>query len=79
MKGASRRTVDFADTLAALLAADEESQRAVRQAAYRLPQVVKPGDYIAERSAGFEEHLDKLGLVLLQKPGPPTSRSPFAP
>ncbi|MDO9314272.1 MAG: helicase-related protein [Burkholderiaceae bacterium] len=40
----------------------------IRQAAYRLPQVVKPGDYIAERSAGFEEHLDKLGLVLLQKP-----------
>ena len=40
----------------------------IRQAAYRLPQVVKPGDYIAERSAGFEEHLDKLGLILLQKP-----------
>ncbi len=40
----------------------------IRQAAYRLPQVVKPGDFIAERSAGFEEHLDKLGLVLLQKP-----------
>jgi ATP-dependent RNA helicase SUPV3L1/SUV3 len=39
----------------------------VRQAAYVLPQVVKPGDYIAERTAGFEEHLDKLGLVLLQK------------
>ena len=40
----------------------------IRQAAYRLPQVVKPGDFIAERSTGFEEHLDKLGLVLLQKP-----------
>jgi ATP-dependent RNA helicase SUPV3L1/SUV3 len=40
----------------------------IRQAAYRLPQVVKPGDFIAERSAGFEAHLDKLGLVLLQKP-----------
>ena len=39
----------------------------VRQAAYRLPQVVKPGDFIAERSAGFEEHLDRLGYVLLQK------------
>jgi ATP-dependent RNA helicase SUPV3L1/SUV3 len=40
----------------------------IRQAAYVLPQVVKPGDYIAEGSAGFEQHLDKLGLVLLQKP-----------
>ena len=40
----------------------------IRQAAYRLPQVVKPGDYIAERGPGFEEHLDRLGLVLLQKP-----------
>ena len=40
----------------------------IRQAAYRLPQVVKPGDYLAERSTGFEDHLDKLGLVLLQKP-----------
>ena len=39
----------------------------IRQAAYMLPQVVKPADYVAERSAGFEEHLDKLGLVLLQK------------
>ncbi len=39
----------------------------VRQAAYRLPQVVKPGDFIAERSTGFEEHLDRLGYVLLQK------------
>jgi len=39
----------------------------IRQAAYTLPQVVKPADYLAEHSAGFEEHLDKLGLVLLQK------------
>ena len=39
----------------------------IRQAAYTLPQVVKPADYLAERSAGFEEHLDRLGLVLLQK------------
>ena len=37
----------------------------IRQAAYSLPQVVKPADYIAENSAGFEAHLDKLGLVLL--------------
>ena len=46
---------------------DKEQFARIRQAAYVLPQVVKPGDYIAERSAGFEEHLDKLGLVLLQK------------
>jgi ATP-dependent RNA helicase SUPV3L1/SUV3 len=39
----------------------------IRQAAYFLPQVVKPADYLAEQSAGFEEHLDRLGLVLLQK------------
>ncbi len=47
----------------------------LRQAAYALPQVVKPGDFIAEHSAGFEEHLDKLGLVLLQKPVPGTRSS----
>jgi ATP-dependent RNA helicase SUPV3L1/SUV3 len=40
----------------------------IRHAAYTLPQVVKPGDYLDERSAGFEDHLDQLGLVLLQKP-----------
>jgi ATP-dependent RNA helicase SUPV3L1/SUV3 len=39
----------------------------IRQAAYQLPQVVKPADYLAEHSAGFEEHLDRLGMVLLQK------------
>jgi len=39
----------------------------IRQAAYSLPQVVRPGDYLAEHSAGFETHLDKLGLVQLQK------------
>jgi ATP-dependent RNA helicase SUPV3L1/SUV3 len=39
----------------------------IRQAAYSLPQVVKPADYLAEHSAGFEAHLDKLGLVQLQK------------
>ena len=39
----------------------------IRQAAYSLPQVEKPADYLAEHSRGFEEHLDKLGFVLLQK------------
>lgn len=40
----------------------------VRQAAYTLPQVVRPADYLDERTGGFEQHLDDLGLVLLQKP-----------
>ena len=39
----------------------------IRHAAYTLPQVVKPADFLAEGSAGFESHLDKLGLILLQK------------
>jgi ATP-dependent RNA helicase SUPV3L1/SUV3 len=39
----------------------------IRQAAYTLPQVVQPADYLAEGCAGFEDHLDQLGLVLLQK------------
>jgi ATP-dependent RNA helicase SUPV3L1/SUV3 len=39
----------------------------VRQAAYSLPQVVKPADYFPEHGSGQEERLDKLGLVLLQK------------
>jgi ATP-dependent RNA helicase SUPV3L1/SUV3 len=30
----------------------------IRQAAYSLPQVVKPADYLAEQSPGFESHLD---------------------
>ena len=46
----------------------KEQFNRIRQAAYTLPHVVKPGDFIAERTAGFEDHLDKLGLVLLQKP-----------
>ena len=46
----------------------KEQFNRIRQAAYTLPQVVKPGDYLDERSSGIEDHLDKLGLVLLQKP-----------
>jgi ATP-dependent RNA helicase SUPV3L1/SUV3 len=48
----------------------------IRQAAYQLPQVVKPADYLPEGSTGFESHLDTLGLVLLQKsvPGQRPSR-----
>jgi ATP-dependent RNA helicase SUPV3L1/SUV3 len=44
-----------------------EQVERIRRAAYSLPQVVKPADYVAEHSAGFEAHLDKLGLVQLQK------------
>ena len=47
---------------------DKAQFNRIRQAAYTLPQVVKPGDYLDERNAGFEDHLDALGLVLLQKP-----------
>ncbi|MBX3622854.1 MAG: helicase [Rhizobacter sp.] len=39
----------------------------IRQAAYLLPQVVKPSDYAGERGRGQEEQLDALGMVLLQK------------
>src|SRR5471032_721817 len=39
----------------------------IQQAAYQLPQVVKPADYIDEHAPHFEQHLDTLGLILLQK------------
>jgi ATP-dependent RNA helicase SUPV3L1/SUV3 len=39
----------------------------IQQAAYQLPQVVKPADYIDEHAPHFEQHLDGLGLILLQK------------
>lgn len=45
-----------------------EALARIRQAAYALPQVVKPADFIEEGTAGFEQHLDRLGYVLLQKP-----------
>ncbi|MEO5695495.1 MAG: helicase-related protein, partial [Burkholderiaceae bacterium] len=47
---------------------DKAAFARIRHAAYTLPQVVKPGDFVDERSAGVEQHLDTLGLVLLQKP-----------
>jgi ATP-dependent RNA helicase SUPV3L1/SUV3 len=52
--------------LPAHISAEQLAQ--IRQAAFNLPQVVTPGDYIAEHTPGFEEHLDQLGLILLQKP-----------
>ncbi|WP_374432224.1 helicase-related protein [Ideonella dechloratans] len=42
----------------------------VRQGAYNLPQVVKPADFIPEDSPNLEQHLDGLGLILLQKAVP---------
>ncbi len=39
----------------------------IQQAAYQLPMVVKPADYLDEHAPNFEQHLDGLGLILLQK------------
>jgi len=39
----------------------------IRSAAYNLPQVVKPADYLGEQAHGGDEHLDSLGLILLQR------------
>jgi len=39
----------------------------VRRAAHLLPQVTKPAEYLEPHAPGFEAHLDKLGLILLQK------------
>ncbi len=47
-----------------------EQMERVRQAAYNLPQVVKPADYLPDDAPGFETHLDGLGLILLQKAVP---------
>jgi ATP-dependent RNA helicase SUPV3L1/SUV3 len=46
---------------------DKPAFERIRQAAYLLPQVVKPSDYEGERSAEVEARLDDQGLVLLQK------------
>ncbi|MES2956882.1 MAG: helicase-related protein [Pseudomonadota bacterium] len=40
----------------------------IRHGVHHLPQVVKPADYLTDTHADFETHLDKLGLILLQKP-----------
>ena len=39
----------------------------IQQNAYLLPQVVKPADFVDERTPGLEHHLDHLGYVQLQK------------
>ncbi|MEO8296874.1 MAG: helicase-related protein [Burkholderiales bacterium] len=48
----------------------------LRQAAYTLPQVIKPGDYWDEPGPDAEAELDALGLILLQRavPGSRPSR-----
>ena len=46
---------------------DKHALNRIRHAAFSLPQVVKPADYLADNSSDFEQHLDKLGLVQLQK------------
>ncbi|MES2091841.1 MAG: helicase, partial [Pseudomonadota bacterium] len=53
-----------------------EQVERIRQAAYNLPQVVKPADFIPENTPGFESYLDNQGLILLQKsvPGARPSR-----
>ncbi len=45
----------------------KEQLARIRHGVHHLPQVVKPADYLAETHADFETHLDKLGLILLQK------------
>jgi ATP-dependent RNA helicase SUPV3L1/SUV3 len=54
----------------------KEQLARIRHAVHHLPQVVKPADYLADTHADFETHLDKLGLILLQKavPGQRPSR-----
>ena len=39
----------------------------IRQAAFNLPQVVKPADFIPENTPDFEDYLDGRGMILLQK------------
>ncbi len=46
---------------------DKEALSRIRHAAYTLPQVVKPADYLPDHAQGHDDHLDKLGFVLLQK------------
>ena len=47
---------------------DKHAFNRIRSAVFSLPQVVKPADYVAESHPDLEQHLDTLGLVLLQKP-----------
>ncbi|MES2889931.1 MAG: helicase-related protein [Pseudomonadota bacterium] len=49
------------------LAAQSEGLARLRQAAYNLPQVLKPADFLPDTAPDPDAHLDKLGLVMLQK------------
>lgn len=53
-----------------------EALHRIRQAAYHLPQVVSPSDFVDEHTADFEDQLDAMGLVQLQAavPGARPSR-----
>ncbi len=54
-----------ADRLPPHIGKDELAR--IRHAAYSLPQVVKPADYTPAEGKGADEHMDKLGFVMLQK------------
>src|ERR1700712_5296914 len=43
-----------------------EHLKRIKQAAFNLPHVVKPADFISEQTAGFETYLDGKGYILLQ-------------
>lgn len=43
-----------------------EHLKRIKQAAFNLPQVVKPADFIGEHVPGFETYLDGKGFILLQ-------------
>ncbi|MCW7541629.1 helicase-related protein [Aquabacterium sp. A7-Y] len=53
-----------------------EQVHRIRQAAYHLPQVVKPADFVEAEGEQDDDHLDWMGLILLQKavPGSRPSR-----
>jgi ATP-dependent RNA helicase SUPV3L1/SUV3 len=53
-----------------------EALHRIRQAAYHLPQVVSPSDFVDDHTPEFEDKLDAMGLVQLQAavPGARPSR-----
>ncbi|MGE5864709.1 MAG: helicase-related protein [Rhizobacter sp.] len=53
-----------------------EQLHRIRQAAYHLPQVMTPLDFVPENTPDFEDHLDGLGFIELQEvvPGARPSR-----
>jgi ATP-dependent RNA helicase SUPV3L1/SUV3 len=56
-----------ASRLPAHLAGRPDDLARIRQAAFNLPQVLKPADFLPDNAPDPEAHLDKLGLVMLQK------------